>query len=113
MVFIGCDGEVAPCNQLSGVMRTFKDSWGNVKKEGLKSLLKDSVYLKYVTATVDELFEKNKLCGSCKYRKLCLGGCRAIGYGISRDYFGEDFMKCAFFLNCKSKCNPFDLHRPF
>ncbi len=97
LIFIGCDGAVAPCNQLSGVLRNFGDDWGNVRREGLQQLLLDSEYLNRVTCTVGELFERNTTCGSCEYRKLCHGGCRAIGYGITGDYLGEDYMKCVFF----------------
>lgn len=97
MVAITAQGEAIPCNQLAGYYTKHGMSLGNVKQEGLAALLQESDYLTAVTATVGELFEKNLKCGMCPWRKICLGGCRAIAQALTGDSMGADPAKCAFF----------------
>lgn len=96
-VAITPQGEVVPCNQMSGYYAKYRKSLGNVKKTPLSLLLKESDYLTTVTTTVGELFRENKTCGECKWRKICLGGCRAIALALTGDTLGTDPAKCAFF----------------
>lgn len=91
------EGEVVPCNQMSGYYEKHGMSLGNVKKNGLQPLLRKGAYLDTVTTTVGELFSRNPTCGNCPWRKLCLGGCRAIALALTGDPMGIDPAKCAYF----------------
>lgn len=91
------EGEIVPCNQMSGYYEKYGMSLGNVKKTGLQPLLQAGEYLDAVTTTVGELFEQNPKCGGCQWRKLCLGGCRAIALALTGDSMGIDPAKCAYF----------------
>ena len=68
-----------------------------MKRDGLQPLLQDSDYLKAVAYTVDEVLERNEACRECKYKKLCMGGCRAITKLLSDDYLGNDLSKRLYF----------------
>jgi radical SAM protein with 4Fe4S-binding SPASM domain len=70
---------------------------GNVFETPLADILSDSAYLRYVNASVAELRERNAKCAECRYFADCLGGCRALAYAATGDYFGADPTKCAFF----------------
>lgn len=91
------DGEAVPCNQMAGYYAKHGMSLGNVKTAGLQPLLREGPYLEAVTATVGELFAQNPKCGGCEWRRLCLGGCRAIALALTGDPMGVDPAKCAYF----------------
>lgn len=91
------EGEAVPCNQMSGYYAKYGMSLGNVKTDGLQALLREGPYLETVTATVGELFARNPKCGGCSWRRLCLGGCRAIALALTGDSMGSDPAKCAYF----------------
>ena len=93
------EGEVVPCNQMSGYYLKHGMSLGNVKTAGLQPLLQEGAYLEAVTTTVGELFDRNPKCGGCEWRRLCLGGCRAIALALTGDPMGSDPAKCAYFQN--------------
>lgn len=97
MVAVAADGNVFPCMQMSGYYEAKGDVLGNVKTDGLQSLLRESKYLGEVCMTLGELAERNEKCGSCKYFKHCAGGCRAIGLRLTEDKCGSDLAKCAYF----------------
>lgn len=97
MIAVTPDGEVVPCNQMSGYYAKHGMSLGNVKTAGLQPLLQGGAYLESVTATVGELFARNPKCGGCEWRRLCLGGCRAIALALTGDLMGVDPAKCAYF----------------
>ncbi|MCH5187401.1 MAG: radical SAM protein [Oscillospiraceae bacterium] len=97
MVAINSDGSVVPCNQMSGYFEARGWDLGNVKRDGLQPLLQRGDYLRSVTCTVGKLFEHNKLCRECAYKKLCMGGCRAIATLFTEDYLGGDPSKCLYF----------------
>ena len=97
MVAVGANGNVFPCLQLSGTYEARNEFLGNVKTDGLQPLLQRGAYLSEVCTTVKELAEKNKKCGTCKYFKHCVGGCRALGFALTGNKLGEDISKCAFF----------------
>ncbi len=97
MIAVTAEGEVVPCNQMSGYYQKHGMSLGNVKREGLPALLRQSDYLTAVTTTVGELFAENSKCGGCRWRRICLGGCRAIALALTGDTMGSDPAKCIFF----------------
>ena len=102
MIAISSSGEVVPCLQMSGWLIERGISLANVRKTPLKVILKDSDYLTYATATLFNQIVNNDKCASCKYYKVCTGGCPALGLLYSQkrfDYYHEDILKCFFFEN--------------
>ena len=97
MVAIGADGELFPCNQLSGWFESKGRSLGNVKKTALKELLSGGAYLDAVTMTVGDIKEKCEQCRECPYFEICSGGCRALACVCGDSYTGRDISKCIFF----------------
>lgn len=99
MVAVAANGNLYPCHQLSGQYEKMNICLGNVKKDGLQKLLKDSDYLKNVCTTVKDLKDHNTKCASCKWFKYCCGGCRAIGTALNNDIYGSDISRCVYFNN--------------
>ena len=97
MVAVGADGSVYPCHQLSGEYERRNEHLGNVKTEGLQSLLRESRYLSEVCTTAGELKSVNSKCASCRYFRYCAGGCRAVALVLTDDKLGCDPSKCMFF----------------
>ncbi len=91
------EGEVLPCNQLSGVFKKHGIGMGNVHEKPLKELLTHGEYIKTVCYTVDELRKENPKCQVCPHWKLCLGGCRALGMVLGGGYKNYDPAKCVYF----------------
>ncbi len=96
-IAVSYNGEVYPCNQMSGTFAHMGISFGNVKKQPLHQLLKQGKYLDQVTMPVSDIREENAVCQSCQYWKCCMGGCRAIALAFTRNYRHYDPAKCAFF----------------
>ena len=97
MVAIGANGHVYPCLQLSGVYEEHKIQLGDVRKQSLHDLLKESRYLDEVCTTIGDLKKANDKCANCKYFKYCAGGCRALSYAYCGKYLREDPWKCVFY----------------
>ncbi len=97
MVSVVANGNIVPCNQLSGKLEQDGICMGNVHKDGLRALLSQSDYLDRVTCTVGELKEQNPKCQKCDFFKLCLGGCRACAYVLNGNIMGYDPIKCLYF----------------
>ena len=98
MIAVAADGEVYPCMQMSGWMKAHNVTFGNVKKDGLQSVLQSSAYLDTVCATVGDMIKVNQKCARCKHMKYCLCGCPAISVLTSGgDMRAPDLWKCYFF----------------
>ena len=98
MIAVAADGEVYPCMQMSGWMKAHNVTFGNVKKDGLQSVLQSSAYLDTVCATVGDMIKVNQKCAQCKYLKYCLCGCPAISVLTSGgNFLSPDPWKCFFF----------------
>ena len=98
MIAVAADGEVYPCMQMSGWMKAHNVTFGNVKKDGLQSVLQSSAYLDTVCATVGDMIKVNQKCAQCKYLKYCLCGCPAISALTSGgNFLSPDPWKCFFF----------------
>ncbi len=97
MVAIAANGNVFPCHQMSGYYEQNGDILGNVKTDGLQTILQESKYLCEVTTTVKDLRERNPVCDKCKWFEYCTGGCRAIALALTGDKMGVDKFKCTFF----------------
>ncbi|MGN1103611.1 MAG: radical SAM protein [Candidatus Coproplasma sp.] len=97
-VAVAADGEVYPCMQMSGWMKAHGVTFGNVKKDGLQSILQSSAYLDTVCKNMGDVIKANKTCAECKYFKYCLSGCPAIsGLLHGGDLLAPDLWKCFFF----------------
>lgn len=99
MVAVAANGNVFPCMQMSGYYEAHGDILGNVKTEGLQTLLQAGKYLAEVCTTLGQLAQVNPKCGGCKYYPYCAGGCRAIALTLTGDKLGTDLAKCLFFEN--------------
>ena len=97
MAAIGANGNLYPCHQMSGYYEQHNWLLGNVKRDGLLPLLRDSKYLDTVCATLKDLKEHNPECASCRWFRYCCGGCRAIGLALTEDVFGSDQLRCLFY----------------
>lgn len=97
MVTITSSGEVVPCAQMSGYYEKNNISLGNIHTQSLQSLLTDSLYLDKITCTIQSVKDHDPDCHSCKYWKLCAGGCRAIALALTNDELARDPAKCLFF----------------
>ena len=82
---------------MSGYYEQHKDYLGNVKTDGLQSLLQGSKYLCEVCRIVKNVAEHDEKCGKCLYFKYCAGGCRAIALALTGDKLAADPSKCLFF----------------
>lgn len=97
MVAINADGDIVPCNQVSGKLKQDNIRLGNVHITPLQQLLKSGDYIDTVTYTVGKLRENNPQCQDCDYWKLCMGGCRACAYALTDNLMGYDPAKCLYF----------------
>ena len=97
MVSIIANGDIVPCNQMSGRLQQDGINMGNVHVTPLSQLLSEGIYLDNVTYTVGKLRENNPICQACDYWKLCMGGCRACAYALTDNMMGYDPGKCLYF----------------
>ncbi len=92
---ISSEGQVSPCNQMSGYFSKNGFDIGNIKN-GVQPLLQESRYMDTITLSCGKVGE-NKLCSVCKYFGYCLGGCRAIALAFTNDFLAADPSKCVFY----------------
>jgi radical SAM protein with 4Fe4S-binding SPASM domain len=91
------EGDIVPCNQLSGFFKKHGIQMGNVHETPLRELLNGGEYLKAVCFSAGELKDENPKCQTCPHFKLCLGGCRAAGALLNGGYRKYDPIKCIYF----------------
>lgn len=99
------EGELLPCNQMSGYFKKHGIYMGNIKEKPLREFLCTGKYLNAVCMTVGELREKNPQCQVCPHWKLCMGGCRVLGIYFGGDYSSYDPIKCIYFNHYMEKFN--------
>ena len=97
MPSIGPEGDVFPCHPMSGYMHGHGIDMGNVRRDGLQSILQKGPLMSYVCAGVGKVAEHNERCGTCRHFRYCAGGCRAIALVLTGDLYGPDPTKCTFF----------------
>ena len=97
MISVTAEGEAVPCLQMSGYYEAHAIHLGNVKKEGLQSVLRDSDYLRSVCQTLGDLKSQNETCAACAHYSRCRGGCRALALAMTGNPNGIDPTKCLFF----------------
>ena len=100
MVAVTSEGEVMPCNQMSGFFLKNGISMGNMHQTPLRDLLAGGAYVRAANMTVRDLGDSK--CGTCRHLGYCGGGCRALGllYSGRRELAGltcKDVTKCRFF----------------
>ena len=100
MVAVTSEGEVMPCNQMSGYFLKNGISMGNVHQTPLRDLLAGGTYVQAANMTVCDL--GNSECGMCEHFSYCGGGCRALGLlfsgrGELAGLTCKDVTKCRFF----------------
>lgn len=98
MIAVGASGAVYPCMQMSGWMEAHQYFYGNVKEQGLQSVLQSGAYLDEVCATIGDMLRVNEKCAQCTHLMDCRGGCRAIALLTSDgNMMAADPWKCFFF----------------
>ncbi|MDO4338245.1 MAG: radical SAM protein [Eubacteriales bacterium] len=97
MAAVTAEGELLPCNQMSGYYARHNDRLGNVKEDGLRKHLQEGRYLCEVCTTLGELKAHNRECASCPVFSYCGGGCRVIATAYTGDKLGKDPAKCLYF----------------
>ena len=99
-IAVTAEGEIVPCMQMGGYLKSRRIHMGNVHADSLKNLLTSGRYHDVVMRTVEEVRSDNSKCASCPWFRYCCGGCRALGLlfsGERLDLSGEDISKCLFF----------------
>lgn len=96
------DGSMVPCHQISGGLKKQRIDLGNVKRDGLYSILKDSKWKDLINTKVTERLKHQEKCKNCEYWDMCLGGCPVIGAPWRWEHgekfpFSTDVTQCAFF----------------
>lgn len=98
IIYISAEGRALPCMALTGM--SIQNDYPLITELGLKNCLNDSSYLRLITKTAKELFEKNDRCKNCIYQRYCLGGCRASALDFHPDDINSiDEAVCTLFNN--------------
>jgi radical SAM protein with 4Fe4S-binding SPASM domain len=78
----------------------FAKDYPLLHRTGLKACLTDSTYMKLASTRAIDVLDHNGKCRDCKYRRFCLGGCRAGGFMSNQgDILGADESICRMFMN--------------
>lgn len=101
---VNFDGEVIPCNTLTGRLKEMGMGFGNAFETPLAELMEEGPYAELSKGTIADLARENETCASCEHLVDCGGGCRAIavalahgtGCGVSPLY-GCDRSRCLYF----------------
>lgn len=102
MMAVTCEGNAAPCLQMSDYIGHHGYRFDNLKERRLADVLQGGQWMKSVCANLYALRENNKTCDGCEWFGRCGGGCRALGILESTektgtmDYFGCDPLACLF-----------------
>lgn len=98
-MYISAEGRALTCMAISNDEAFTKD-FPLVHKTGMKECLTDSRYMQLITTRASEVLAHNEKCADCKYRRFCLGGCRAGGFMFHQgDILGADESACKLFMN--------------
>ncbi len=90
------NGTLMPCMPLSNC--GLDHEMPNLLKTPLCEILSDeSKFFDFISITPEEMFAKNNSqCGTCEYRTICCGGCRAKAHACGNLY-GPDAAMCEYF----------------
>jgi radical SAM protein with 4Fe4S-binding SPASM domain len=94
-VQVSAEGKLLSCIP----MAEFPEQGGatDMFKIPLSEALHDSPYFQRIDTRLRTLLEKNPVCGTCEFRLVCGGGCRARAVTETGDYLGIDADACRFF----------------
>lgn len=92
-MYITAVGTILPCMALAGAHDIEKE-FPNLREMDLKTILKDSSYLRCINITLEDYFSHNPECAACEHRFACGAGCRAAAVHETGDYYGSDKSKC-------------------
>ena len=96
-MYISPEGRAIPCMPIAN-MEEFAKEYPLIQETGVKSCLSDSLYMKLVTTKAKEVLSHNAKCRDCSWRRLCLGGCRAVGMECHPgDVLAPDESSCDFY----------------
>lgn len=84
-MYISAEGRAETCMGMASMSDEFQSQYPLVQKLGLESCLTDSAYMKLIDTRAEEIINRNERCRDCKYRTVCLGGCRASAMMYHRD----------------------------
>jgi len=76
-LYISAEGRAETCMAMSSMPAEFQSKFPLIQERGLKECLTDSAYMKLIDTRSEEIIERNEKCRACRYRTVCLGGCRA------------------------------------
>ena len=94
-MYISAEGRAETCMGMASMSDEFQNKYPLVHEVGLKNCLEDSSYMKLIDTRVEEIIGRNEKCHNCKYKLLCVGGCRANAMMYHRDdILAVDEMTC-------------------
>lgn len=95
-LYVSPKGIVMPCMPIAET--NLEHCYPSMLEYPLEDILKSSFYSETCSATVKDLFERNRKCAECEYRLDCCGGCRGkaaqSGYD---DFYNGEVEVCSFF----------------
>ena len=98
MMYISAEGRAMLCMGLSSLDEEFQSRFPLVQEEGIVKCLSDSRYMELLNIRAGEILARNERCHDCRYRELCLGGCRARALGYhENDLLSIDEITCRTF----------------
>ena len=90
------DGQLFPCLQMSGAFKSRNICVGDLKKDSLQKLLKDSLYQRLLTSRISDRMQISKDCRNCPFIRYCRS-CPAISLLMHGEYHGRNDASCIFF----------------
>ena len=98
-MYISAEGRALTCMPIANDDE-FQADYPLIQELGLKNCLTESKYMELINTRSGTVLEHNEKCRNCEYRKLCLGGCRAIGLLCHPgDILAPDESTCRLFRN--------------
>ena len=77
-LYISAEGRALTCMPISN-NDEFQADYPLIQELGLRKCLTESKYMELINTRSAAVLAHNERCTDCKYRLLCLGGCRAVG----------------------------------
>ncbi|MBR2769277.1 MAG: radical SAM protein [Solobacterium sp.] len=90
-------GQVYPCSPISGTFDAYGHKLENIFETGMKELLQDSRYLRFVCQSCRKIAEHDRKCSACFHFPQCLGGCRTVALVVFGDLLAHDELRCLFY----------------
>jgi len=95
--YIASNGLVLPCPSMMSTK--VEDNALSILEHDLKDIINDSYLNEIGNRKAVDFLQNNKKCNECKYKYLCLGGCRANALAKNNNYYDIDDAVCAYYLN--------------